>query len=76
MVNEFLRRWEKVKSRWKYWIPVMTVDRFIQDTFEEAREDYPKWEECIEDIAQGENAIESIIKHLRQIWAWIFKWWI
>jgi len=74
--GEFLRRWEETKRKWRYWIPVISVDKFIQDAFKDAREDYPKWKECIEDIAQGEDSIEAVIKHLKRLWAWIFRWWL
>ena len=69
-------RWEELREKWKYWIPTITVDKFIRDTFKEAQKDYPKWVDCIEDVVQGENGSEAIIKHLKRIWAWIFRWWL
>lgn len=74
--GELLRRWEVLRAKWTYWIPTITVDEFIRTTLNDAKEDYPKWENCVEDITQGENAVEAIIQHLKRIWAWVFRWWL
>lgn len=74
--GEFLRRWEELRSKWKYWIPTITIDTFIRQTLKEAREEYPRWKECVEDVATGEEGVTAVIKHLKRIWAWIFRWWL
>lgn len=72
--GEFLRRWEEFKKRWKFWIPVISVDKFLRDTIDEMKDEYPKWTECVEDIAQGEEAIPRMIEHFKRLWTWILRW--
>lgn len=67
--GELLRRWEELRKRWKFWIPVMSVDKFIRDAINEMQEEYPTWEECVEDISE-----DAVISYIKRVWKWIFKW--
>ena len=72
--GEFLRRWEEFRARWKTWIPSISVDKFLRETINEMKGEYPKWAECIEDVANGEDAIPRMIEHFKRLWAWILRW--
>lgn len=70
----FLERWEKFKYRWKYSIPIISIDKFINDTIKEMRAEYPVWKKIIEDLEPDDDGFKAMADYIRELWRWIWKW--
>lgn len=72
--GEFLRRWEKFKSRWKSMVPIISVDKFIYETVRDFRKEYPTWEKVIEDIEPDDDGFKILGDYIRELWNYILRW--
>jgi len=75
--GEFLRRWEEFRGRWKHFIPVISVDKFIRDTIGDVQEEYPVWKITVEDLEdlEPEDGFKAVVDYIKSIWKWVLRWW-
>lgn len=72
--GEFIKRWEEFKKRWKYYVPIISVDKFFHDTIDEMKSEYPVWKKLIEELKPDEDGFKVISGYIRSLWGWIWKW--
>lgn len=70
----FLERWEEFKARWNHYIPIISVDKFINDIIKEMQDEYPVWKKVIEDLEPDDDGFKALTDYVRKLWRWIWKW--
>lgn len=70
----FLKRWEEFKKRWKHFIPIISVDKFINDIIGEMKDDYPVWKKVLEDLEPDKSGFDAMAEYIRLQWGWALGW--